>query len=266
MRTVQSRVGINLGELWYCSPDCLAAAASVRFTEMAGSNLLEMRPAPRLSLGLMLLSKGYLDDKQLRLATRESQLHGEDLGIVLVRLGLVNERQLTAARAAQWGYPVLSQEQMGSVAELDIPPTLLRSSSAAPIHSSTIAKRVMLGFVYRVNHSLLSSVEQMTGFRAEPCFITPTDCDNQNRRFSALPRCEEVVFDTLSTPAQMGRTIGGLAVEIGARDIRFSQCGDYAWTRLVGRRRTLDVLLRFRSRRNFEQEKTPVAENIRSAG
>lgn len=31
MRSIQSRVGINVGQLWYCSVDCFAVAARKRF-------------------------------------------------------------------------------------------------------------------------------------------------------------------------------------------------------------------------------------------
>lgn len=266
MRSVQSRVGINVGPAWYCSPDCLAAAATMRFSAFTVSNILEMPHSPRLSIGLVMLSKGYVTDQQLRLAISESQRSGEELESVLFRLGLASERQMTAARAAQWGYPVLGQERMTQVADLDVPTTLLESCSAAALHSSIAAKRLLLGFVHRVDHSLMNSVEEMTGFRAEPCFITPTELAEQRARLTAVPRCEEVVIEDLKTSAQMGRAVAGLTVEIGAREVRFSHCRDYAWTRLTGKRRMIDVLFRIKSERNSGRENVPVSERARSAG
>jgi len=266
MRSVQSRVGINVGPVWYCGPDCLAAVATMRFSAFAVNNILEMPHTPRLSIGLVMLSKGYLTDKQLRLAITESQRSGEELEAVLSRLGLANERQLTAARAAQWGYPVLGQEPMRQLSELDVPATLLESCSAAPLHCSAAAKRMLLGFVHRVDHSLMNSVEEMTGFRAEPCFITPTEFAEQRVRLTAVTRCEEVVVNDPQTPAQMGRTVAGLTVEIGAREVRFSRCRDYVWTRLTGKRRMIDVLFRIKCEQNSGREKTPVSGKVWSAG
>lgn len=266
MRSVQSRVGISVGDTWYCSPDCLSAAVAMRFSALASTKILEMPHSPRLSIGLVMLSKGYLNDNQLRLAISESQLHGEELEAVLTRLGLASERQLTAARAAQWGYPVLGQERIGQIIESDIPFKLLRNCSAAPLHSSTAAKRLLLGFVYRVDHGLLNALEQMTGFRAEPCFISPTEFAQQMERLTSVPTFEEVVFDDPKTPTQMGKTVGGFAVEVGAREVRFANCRDYVWTRLSGKRQTVDLLFRIKGNRSRNAEESPISGSVRSVG
>ena len=121
MRSIQSRVGINVGETWYCSVDCFAVAAAQAFFRAGQHQSPGNAASPRLSIGLVMLSKGYLDDDQLRFAIAESQLHGEELEAVLIRLGLASERQLAAARAAQWGYPVLGRERIGQMIESDIP-------------------------------------------------------------------------------------------------------------------------------------------------
>ena len=105
MRSVQSRVGVSVGERWYCGVDCFAAAAGKQIAALARPKVLEMPYSPRLSLGLVMLSKGYVTDSQLRIATTQSHRDGEELEVTLVRLGLASERQLAAARAAQWGYP-----------------------------------------------------------------------------------------------------------------------------------------------------------------
>jgi hypothetical protein len=246
LRGVQTRVGITVGELWYCSADCFAAAASLKIASLAASNVLEMPHTPRLSIGLVMLSKGYLTDAQLRSAIGQSQVSGEELESVILRLGLATERQLTSARAAQWGYPVLGQDHAGHPVDSDIPYRLLQSCWVVPLRNFAAAKRLLLGFVYRVDHSFLNSVEHMTGFRGEPCFVTPTEFAEQMDRLTAVPRFEEVVFEDPKSPLQMGKTIGGLAVEIGVREASFAHCRDYVWTRLAGKRRTLDVLFRIK--------------------
>jgi hypothetical protein len=269
MRSVpQNRAGINVGRLWYCSVDCFAAAARPRFAELSSGLVAEMPHTPRMSIGLVMLSKGYLTDDQLRLAVSESQLNGEEMEATLIRLGLANERQLTVARAAQWGYPVFGQDRIGQAVETDIPATLLRMCSAAPLHHSATAKRVLLGFVHRVDHSLLHSLELITGCRAEPCFVTPTEFGEQMERLATDPDCEEVVFEEFKSPAQMARTVGGFAVEVVAREASFAQCRDYVWTRLSGKRRKIDVLFRVKNfadagKRRFS---TTFEENVSSLG
>ena len=269
MRSVgQSQVGIRVGPLWYCSVDCFAGGALTRISALSSNRVVEMPHSPRMSIGLVMLQKGYLTDEQLRFALTQSQLHGEELETTLVRLGLANEWQLTAARAVQWGHPVLGQDGTGQPVEADIPATLLRACSAAPLHYSVVAKRLVLGFVYRVEHSLLDSLEQITGCRAEPCFITPTAFGEQMARLTPALGYEEVVLEDPLTPAQMAKAVGGLAVEVGAKEASFTSYRNYIWTRLAGKRRKIDVLFRGKyaaeatKRRNFSL----LDENISSLG
>lgn len=241
----QRRVGVQVGQLWYCSVDCFASAALGRLSELSDIRVLEMPHRPRRPIGLVLLSKDYLTGEQLRFAT-QSQLRGEELEDTLVRLGLANERQLASARAAQWGCPLVKQEGMGQPVEADIPATLLRASNAVPLHYSIPAGRLLLGFVYRVEHTLLHALEQVIGCKAEPCFVTATEFEAQMARLTMGPDCEEVVYDDQLTPIQMANSLGRLAVEIAAREARFVNCRDYIWTRLSGKRRRVDVLFRVR--------------------
>jgi len=109
----QTRRGIRVGKLWYCSADCFAMAARTPLAVLSERRVTEMPRSPRMSLGLVMLSKGQLTAEQLRRAVSQSEISGEDIETTLLRLGLANEKQLTASRAAQWGYPALGQDQVG---------------------------------------------------------------------------------------------------------------------------------------------------------
>jgi hypothetical protein len=135
---------------------------------------------------------------------------------------------------------------MGQAVEADIPATLLRAASAVPLHYSIATGRLLLGFVYRVEHTLLHAIEQVIGCRAEPCFITPTEFEAQMAHLTQTPDCEEKIFDEPGTPAQMANTLGGLAVEVAAREVCFVNCRDYIWVRISGKRRRVDVLFQAR--------------------
>ncbi len=243
MRPVPQRgTGINMGNEWYCSVDCFVAAARSPLAALAARRVVEMPRNPRLSLGLALLAKGFLTEGQLRLATDQSQLEGEDLENTLLRLGWTNDKQRAAARAAQWGYPVLSQERPGHRVEADIPLTMLRSFSAAPLFYSASAKRLVLGFVERVDHRLLLSLEQVTGCRAEPCFLSKAEFADQMRCVVTPAGYTEVVVEEPGEPAQMARTLGRCALDVAATEADFVQCKTWVWARLIGKRGTVDVL------------------------
>jgi hypothetical protein len=174
----------------------------------------------------------------------QSRVLGETLETALVGLGLASDRQIAAARAAQWGCPVLGPDGIGQKVEADIPPSLLDTYSAVPLHASSAAKRLLLGFVVRVEHSLLSSIEQITGMRAEPCFITRAERKQQLRHLTHASSCEEIVFDDPGTPAAMATNVAGFALEIAAQEVRFAHCRKFIWARLMGRNNRIDVLFR----------------------
>ena len=117
----------------------------------------------------------------------------------------------------------------------------LRRSSA--LFGST--KRLLLGFVDRVDHGLLNGIEQVMGWRAEPCFITRAGFDEQMARVSVAPDYGELVVDAHQLPEQMAKTAAGLAVEVNASEAS-SGTRNYVWTRLTGKRRKIDVLFQAR--------------------
>lgn len=236
------RTGIFVGGAWYCSPDCFAMAARATLTSLTSGCVVEMPRNPRLSLGLALLSKDYLSEDQLRSAVVQCQRQGGNLEATLLECGLVTEKHLAAARAVQWGYPVLAQEPAGQLVEADLPSWLLRENSAVPLHYSAKGKRLVLGFVRRVEHGLLQSIEQITGLRAEPCFITPAEFEEQMERMTAAFGYEEVVVDDPGTAEQMARTLGGFAVEVSGTQAGFAKCNSAVWARIWGKRGTVDVI------------------------
>jgi hypothetical protein len=180
----------------------------------------------------------------------ESQQRGEELEFTLLRLGLTNERQLANARAAQWGCPVAGHEFATEPIEADIPAPLLRTCWAVPLCYSQNGKRLLMGFVFRVEHRLLLALEQVTGCKTEPCFITQTEFEEQMAHLKVVPDCKAVFHEGFQTPREMANTIAMQAVEAGARKAIFAECRDYLWTRLIGDRRTVDVLFQTQNRSN----------------
>lgn len=240
-----SRTGMHVGETWYCSPDCFAMASRNMLFPLSTGQVVEMPRNPRLSLGLALLAKGYLTEDQLRGAVARSKRMGEDLETTLLSSELTTEKQLAAARAVQWGYPVLSQELVCQTVETDLPQSLLRSCGTVPIHYVK-GQRLVLGFVHRVDHGILQSIEQMTGLRAEPCFITPLEFSKQMELMTAASGYEEVLVEDAGVVTQMARTLGGFAAEISAEEAGFTRCNGSIWARITGKHKTVDVIFSLR--------------------
>ena len=264
----KDRIGICVDQDWYCSVGCFFEATYDRFSSLSYDRIAEMPHTPRFPIGLALLAKGFLTEEQLRFASAQSNVRGEELEVVLPRLGLADEWQLTAARAAQWGVPVLGQDHISSPVNIDIPVTLLRAYSAAPLHYSASSKRLLLGFVHRVEHGLLISLEKICQCSVEPCFITPTGFAEQMARLSPVADCEERVFEEDLTPPRMAKTLARIAQEVSASEARFAHFRNLEWARLTGKRHNVDVL--FRGKIEAETENAinsqHFEESIRSLG
>ncbi|MGA7156982.1 MAG: hypothetical protein WBY53_09060 [Acidobacteriaceae bacterium] len=247
MRSIpQDRVGIRMGQTWYCTVDCLVKATRHRLSALAAEHSIEMPHQPRISIGSVLLGKGWITQDQLRCASSKSTRAGEDLETTLVRLGMVDESQVTSARATQWGYPVMGKERSPAPVETDLPVCLMRRFSAIPLHYSISTKRVLIGFVYRVEHGLLHAIEHATGCRAESCFITPSEYQRRIEQLRTVSECRDELVDDTRTVAAIANRVGDLALEVKARETSFSRCGEFVWMRLSGQRRAVNVLFRYR--------------------
>jgi hypothetical protein len=189
----------------------------------------------------MLLSRGAITEAQLKIAIEEQKRSKRPLGAVLVTLGFISEEQVAAAIGAQWGYPVMSHTG-NAKSTVRIPRTLQEFYGVVPVHYAEEGKRLIVGFVQRVHHTLLSAIERMTSCSALACFIT--DGEYRRRVVSAdAPRAEsELLFDRFSSGAEMAKITTSYAMQIGAGDARFESCGRHLWVRLYGQRGELDLL------------------------
>lgn len=248
MRAVPgSRPGIFVGEQWYCSPDCFSLAARGIISSLYTADVVDVPRTPRLTLGLALLTKGSLTTEQFREAVAKQEQEGADFEATVTGRGWVTEKQLAAARAAQWGYPVLGQDLSAHSVIADLPPSLFHACSATPLYYSAEAKRLVLGFIHRVDHGLLQAIEQITGCRAEPCFITQGELTRQLGRLEGPRRYSPVSVDQPGTVLQMARSLGGYALDVGAVGAAFARCHSWLWVRLSGTRGTMDALFNLKN-------------------
>jgi hypothetical protein len=217
-------------------------ASCTTLERLCGLKVMEIARNPRLSLGLFLLSKGLLTAEQLRAATAKSHCLDEDIEVTLIKQGLVGEKQLAAARSAQWGYPMVAPGFVGQMVEIDLSRAILSVCKVVPLHYSATAKRIVLGFAGRVEHSLIELIEEMTHCRVEPCIITPTSFEEQMERLSIPPDYREVIVDDPGSPEKMARTIGRTAVQVAAREASFAQWRDFVLVRVSGKRGKVDVV------------------------
>jgi hypothetical protein len=242
------KAGIRMHDSWYCSSRCFRSAV-----EQEVLRLLKPANGPpayvaRMPLGLDLISHGLLTVEQLKKATDEQKQAGGDIGDLLVRLGCVSEKHLTAVRAAEWGCPVFTIPKPAAWIEMHIPATLMRLHSMVPVHYVTRTNLLLVGFVHSVEYELLYAIERMTGCETKPCFLTPTGFKIQMRKGEELQGegkvnpVKEISIEGTQAPAEIARILCTSGVEIEAEEALIERCRQHLWARLKSGDKVVDLL------------------------
>lgn len=244
------KAGIRMNDSWYCSSPCFTSAAMEVFSLLLTSRLEQSSHLSRMPLGLILISRGWLTSVQLRKALEELRKSGGDIGEVLVRNGSVSEKQVTAARAVQWGCPVYAAPQHLVPTKIQIPFTLVEANSAVPLHYVPAKKLLLVGFVRGIEYGLLYAIERMTGCKAQPCFVTASDFQCQRHQREHLKeQCgdaspNELKLEGVKTAEEMARVLCSYGVELEANEAIIGRCKDYIWARLKCGPKDVDILFK----------------------
>ena len=118
---------------WLCSPQCLEAEARLAFARMCLQEDVVLKH--RVPLGLLMLSRGYLNEQQLQAVLAEQRRrHEGKVGELAQRLNFASERQVLTALSAQWACPVLTLRAAPERDAIDmLPRALVRSLNLMPV-------------------------------------------------------------------------------------------------------------------------------------
>jgi hypothetical protein len=244
------KAGIRMRDIWYCSSACFTSVAEREFSELLKLGVEQGSHAARTPLGLILISRGQLTKEQLREAADESKEFGGEIGDLLVRRGVVTERQVTSVRAAQWGCAVFTMPKQLEPARVHVPMKFIKAYSAMPLHYVAGRKLLLVGFVQAVEYGLLYAIEQITGCKTQPCFVTPTEfktlmeMQEQTAPQSEETPASEIIFDSVHSPEEMARILCSHGVELEAEEAAIAKCKDFLWARLVSGAKQLDLLFK----------------------
>ena len=131
----------------------------------------------RKSLGDLLIERGKLDQAALERALRLQQESGEKLGQLLVTLGLVAQRDVAEALAAQLELPLLDASGYPEfpILEERISARFLRESRALPIREDET--EVALAMADPTDAYTISAFEMVTGRTVRPLIAIPTELE-----------------------------------------------------------------------------------------
>jgi hypothetical protein len=240
------KAGIRMRDLWYCSSRCFTSAAEQETLRLLASGMEPASHVERMPLGLSLISHGLLTIEQLRKATEDQKEAGGEIGEILVRHGSVTEKQVTTIRAAQWGCPIFAVPKHATRIGVSIPRTLVQSYSMIPLHYASATNLLLVGFVHGIEYGVLYAIEQITGCKTTPCFVTPGDFQTQMQQKEQPPdsAAKEVTFERVQTPGEMARILCDTSLEIEADEAAIEKCKEYLWARARCGRNTVDLLFK----------------------
>ena len=244
------KVGIKMHDNWYCSSRCFAAAAADEFASLATSGLQRTKRFSRMPLGLLMVRYGLLNGAQFKEIRDEQKEEGAEIGELLVRLGSVSEKQVTAVRAIQWGCPVFSVPKWGMPAEIHIPSTLVRCYSMIPLHYVATTNILLVGFVHGVDYGLLYAIEKITGCKTQACFVTPSDFQSQVKFIeqvntqSGEETPTEIKFESVQSSSEMARILCSYSVQLESDEAAIGRCKEYLWARVKCGPKAVDLLFK----------------------
>lgn len=243
--------GYPLDGLWYCSPECFERALASAIEKFFTGTAQPPVKAHRVPLGLLMLSRGMVDNDQLKRALKAQKDSGSGrVGEWLRHIGAVSEEQVTQALGWQWSIPVFPLDQSRRFLECAhlVPLPLLEMAEMVPVHHTPATQLLYVAFVDRVNYSALYALEKMLGCRTEPCLAAQSQVLQALDELRHLPCPVEVLTDNISDPWDMASTVLSHVTGREATDVRVSGFGGFVWVRILVASGYIDIL--FQPQRN----------------
>jgi hypothetical protein len=237
--------GLSLDGRWYCSSECFLRALTSAIEQLLPVTAQPQTAAHRVPLGLLMLSRGYVDNEQLRKALKAQKDSGSGrVGEWLRHVGAVTEEQVTQALGLQWSIPVFPLNQTRQYLECAhlVPLPLLKVAEMVPVHYIAASRHLYMAFVDRINYTALYSVEKMLECHTEPCLALQSHVHKALEELQSSPHPAEVAIDKLSEPIEMANTTLSYASRLGADSVRISGFGGFVWIRIFSPSVSSDVL------------------------
>jgi len=238
-----------LEDLPYC-PTCLPPALHLRLALCRQSTRAPARPAHRIPLGLLLISRGWLTPRQLRAGLGRQRRCGGRLGNALCELGYTDEDRIAAGLAMQWACPILTLRSPVSEQDLRLVPRRLQElHGVIPVHYAATARILVLAFSQALDYGLMQAIGGMLDCRVEPCVATETQVHRALSAAAGPSGKQEIAFERVSEVTAQSAIGLNYIQHWGANRVRIAGCGRAIWARLERsgvrpseRTQTLDLL------------------------
>jgi hypothetical protein len=246
---------------WLCSPRCIEKELQEIFDRITA--VKQSRAVMnRVPLGLLMLSRGYVNERQLQTALEAQREAGwGKIGEWMQALHYVDERQVLAALSAQWAWPVLAMNfALEPCTHPPLPWPLLHDLRLMPVRFFAAKRLLYIAASSRVEYTALAAIELMADCQVIPCLVSDRDMQGMVNRAPLVGSVPPQVFCGASDAAEMARITGSYIARVGAEQARIVACGPYGWARLMADAQPTDLLFalqggranREKSGRSFE--------------
>jgi hypothetical protein len=223
---------------YYCSQDCLRAYLHQELAERW--RRLEhdtLRKTLRPKLGTILLQTTLLTPLQLQEAVNlQRQYQNGRLGEWLMRLGFLEERQITQAIAKQFSLPVIDLKHSGARIEAVqlLPGRIAKSSLCLPVSLDDHQTTLRLAMMGPVNFSLQEAIRRMLN-KSVLVYIGDRSAIESllDRYYQNVENGLEMVptYSSLDDLLKIAESAVDAAIENKAENIQTELLTDFFWAR-----------------------------------
>jgi hypothetical protein len=243
--------GYSLDGHWFCTTECFEQALASVVAQFLLGKTQPLAKSHRVPLGLLMLSRGFVDNEQLKKALKAQKDSGTGrVGEWLRHMGAVSEEQVTQILGLQWSIPVFPLKESRRFLECAhlVPFPLLEVAEMIPVHHIPTSQHLYVAFVDRINYSALYALEKMLDCHTEPCLAVQSHIIQALNELRGRPRPVEILVDNVSDPWQMAGTILAHVARLSATDVRVSGFDNFIWARILSPYGHTDIL--FQAQRN----------------
>jgi hypothetical protein len=243
--------GIRFQKRWYCGAHCFEQAALAECSRLLSQPSVIERRFHRIPIGLLMVSRGIINDRQLKDALAlQRQSGGGRIGDHLRDIRAVTDDDIAAGLAAQWGcavYPLERTREFLTCAAL-LPVELLESARMLPVHHTQATGTLHLAFAEGIDRSALYAVEQMLQLNTVPCIVSESALRRALEEFRGAITVAAAVFDGPLEIPDVVRTASSYACQVGAQEVSMARSGPFLWMRMRAAKSSKDVLFQAATR------------------
>ncbi len=223
----------------FCSDDCLYSYFKNELTNKWHRLQAEReRKIPRPKIGTILMQTAFVTRQQLDEAVRmQTKMQEGRLGEWLRRLGFVDEHQVTAALAKQYGLPVinLKNPDTNSDAVRMIPGKVAKRSGLVPVGFDDDQSHLRVAVCGPVDFQFQEAIRRMVRKGIAPYIGDQSAIQQLWERFykpEELDLSNIPTYNSLEELLEVARDVVDSAIENRAQDIRAELLRDFFWMRL----------------------------------